>query len=130
MMQALLQQQLGESYVVESAGIWDKASGARANARSIMVMKERGIDLTPHVGRSATEVRLTDYSHIICVDEEVADGVRALLPSEASTTVVIANAGGGGIPDPYELGIEGYRTCLALLDEVIPSVASGIRDSD
>lgn len=130
MMQALLQQQLGESFVVESAGIWRKASGAPANARSIMVMNERGIDLTPHVGRWAGEVQLTDYSHVVCVDDEVADHVRALLPSEAGTTVVVANAGGGGIPDPYELGIEGYRTCLALLDEVMPSVAFGIRNSD
>jgi len=129
MMQALLQRELGESYIVESAGIWERASGARANARSIMVMEERGIDLTPHIGRSATEVQLTDYSHVICVDDEVADHVRGLLPSEAGIIVVVANAAGGGIPDPYELGIEGYRACLALLDEVMPSVAFGINNS-
>lgn len=123
MMQALLQQHLGTSFVVESAGVWRKASGAPANSRSIMVMKERGIDLTPHVGRWVGDVQLTDYSHIVCVDEQAADDVCALLPSQANPTIVVANADGGGIPDPYELGLEGYRACLALLDTVMPSVA-------
>ena len=67
-----------------------------------------------------------DYSHIVCVDEQAADGVRALLPSQADTTIMVANASGGGIPDPYELGIEGYRACLALLDTVMPAVVSEI----
>jgi protein-tyrosine-phosphatase len=126
MMQALLQQHLGKSFVVESAGVWRKAAGAPANSRSIMVMKERGLDLTPHIGRWVGDLQLTDYSHIICVDELAAVDVRALRPSEADTTIMIANAGGGGIPDPYELGIEGYRACLALLDTVMPIVASEI----
>jgi protein-tyrosine-phosphatase len=126
MMQALLQQHLGKSFVVESAGVWRKAVGASANSRSIMVMQERGIDLTPHVGRWVGDVPLTDYSHIVCVDEQAAADVRALLPSGADTSIMIANAGGGGIPDPYELGIEGYRACLALLDTVMPIVASEI----
>lgn len=93
-------------------------------------MKERGVDLTRHISRWAGDVRLTDYGHIICVDEQVADGVRALLPSEAGTTVVVVNAGGGGIPDPYALGMEGYRACLALLDKTMPIVASGIGNSN
>jgi protein-tyrosine-phosphatase len=126
MMQVLLQQHLGKSFVVESAGVWRKASGAPANSRSIMVMQERGLDLTPHIGRWVGDVRLTDYSHIVCVDEQAAADVRALLPSDANTTIVVANAGGGGIPDPYELGIEGYRACLALLDTVMPAIASEI----
>jgi len=126
MMQALLQQHLGKSFVVESAGVWRKAAGAPANSRSDMVMQERGLDLTPHIGRWVGDIRLTGYSHIVCVDEQAAADVRALLPSQADTTIVVANADGGGIPDPYELGLEGYRACLALLDAVMPNVASEI----
>lgn len=129
MMQALLQQQLGPSFIVESAGIWREGPGAPANARSVLLMKERGIDLTAHISRWTGDLRLTDYSHIICVDEEVADKMRAHLPPEAGTTVIIANGDGGGIRDPYELGLDGYRACLALLDEAIPVVASTIRNS-
>ena len=39
---------------------------------------------------------------------------------------MVANAHQGGIPDPYELGLAGYRDCLALLDQVMPHVAQRI----
>jgi hypothetical protein len=39
---------------------------------------------------------------------------------------MVANEHHGGIPDPYELGLAGYRDCLALLDEVMPRVAQHI----
>lgn len=41
----------------------------------------------------------------------------------ASANIVTANEHQGGIPDPYELGLAGYRECLALLDEVMPKIA-------
>jgi len=40
--------------------------------------------------------------------------------------VMVANEHQGGIPDPYELGLAGYRDCLALLDQVMPPVAQQI----
>ncbi len=130
MMQVLLQQHLGDAFVVESAGVWREAAGAKANARSVMVMGERGIDLKGHIGRWVEDVRLADYSHVICVDEQVAGSVRALVPPDTCTTVIVANARGGGVEDPYELGIEGYRACAALLDEVMPTIADEIRNSN
>ena len=39
---------------------------------------------------------------------------------------MVANEHRGGIPDPYEHGLAGYRDCLALLDEVMPHVARRI----
>jgi hypothetical protein len=39
---------------------------------------------------------------------------------------MVANEHQGGIPDPYELGLAGYRDCLALLDQVMPHVAQQI----
>ncbi len=40
---------------------------------------------------------------------------------------MVANGRQGGIPDPYEFGLAGYRDCLALLDRVMPQVAQHIR---
>jgi hypothetical protein len=40
--------------------------------------------------------------------------------------VMVANEHQGGIPDPYELGLTGYRDCLALLDRVMPPIAQHI----
>ncbi len=45
---------------------------------------------------------------------------------DASTTIVVANAENGGIPDPYEFGLQGYRDCLALLDVVMPEITRKI----
>lgn len=42
--------------------------------------------------------------------------------------MLVANELQGGIPDPYELGLQGYRDCLALLDQVMPQVAQCIRE--
>ena len=47
--------------------------------------------------------------------------------SADSANVIVANEQQGGIPDPYELGMVGYRNCLALLDDVMPDVAQRIR---
>ena len=51
MMQALLQQHLGEAFRVESAGVSRELSGRPANHRSVACMKERGVDLSGHVSR-------------------------------------------------------------------------------
>ena len=54
-----------------------------------------------------------------------ADKVRSALGAD-SASVMVANEHQGGIADPYELGLSGYRDCLALLDQVMPLVARHI----
>ncbi|HTP77475.1 MAG TPA: low molecular weight phosphatase family protein [Rhizomicrobium sp.] len=127
MMQAVLQELLGPDFQVESAGAGREAAGfARANARSIACMKERGIDLSGHASRWAGDLDLTQYGWIVCVGRDEADKVRAWLGSNASTVVIVANERQGGIPDPYEFGLPAYRDCLALLDAVMPAIARQI----
>ncbi len=125
MMQAVLQQHLGDAFQVESAGIRKQGTGLGANERSILCMKERGIDLTGHTRRYISELDLGQYSWIICVGPDEAETVRAAI-GDASTTILVANAENGGIPDPYEFGLQGYRDCLALLDVVMPKIVRQI----
>ena len=125
MMQAVLQQQLGVSFVVESAGMREGLAGRPANHRSVTCMSERGVDLGGHVSRWIGDLNLDQYQWIVCVGHDEADQVRSLLASD-KTRVIVANEHEGGIPDPYELGLAGYRDCLALLDEVMPPVARRI----
>ena len=125
MMQAVLQQQLGEAFQVESAGVLKPAAGRGANPRSILCMNERGVDLTGHTRRWTGDLDLGQYAWIICVGPDEAAQVRATL-GDAPTTVVVANAENGGIPDPYELGLQGYRDCLALLDVAMTDMARRI----
>ena len=125
MMQAVLQQQLGAAFLVESAGISRELAGRPANARSVACMKERGLDLNDHVSRWIGDLDLDQYRWIVCVGHDEADKVRSALGAD-SATVLVANASHGGIPDPYEHGLAGYRDCVALLDQVMPDVAQHI----
>ncbi|MBL8027509.1 MAG: low molecular weight phosphatase family protein [Fibrobacteres bacterium] len=122
MMQAVLQQHLGSTYLVESAGLSKDLAGRPANHRSVLCMKERGIDLSNHVSRWIGDLDLTQYRWIVTVGRDEADKILAFLGS-SPTKVIIANEDEGGIPDPYELGLPGYRECLALLDKTMPIAA-------
>jgi protein-tyrosine phosphatase len=125
MMQAVLQQHLGAAFRVESAGVSQALAGRPANHRSVACMKERGVDLSGHVSRWIGDLDLDQYRWIVCVGHAEADMVRSA-PGVDPARVLVANADQGGIPDPYELGLAGYRDCLALLDQVMPQVARRI----
>jgi protein-tyrosine phosphatase len=129
MMQAVLQQHLGPCFVVESAGLTKELAGRPANYRSVACMKERGVDLSGHVSRWIGDLDLDQYRWIVCVGREEADTVHSAMGAD-SAHVIVANEHHGGIPDPYELGLVGYRDCLALLDRVMPQVAQQIRGSE
>jgi len=88
-------------------------------------MKERGVDLSGHISRWIGDLNLDQYRWIVCVGHDEADQVRSALGAD-SARVMVANEHQGGIPDPYELGLAGYRDCLALLDQVMPPVAQQI----
>lgn len=124
MMQAVLQQRLGEAFQVESAGVSPQLAGRPANNRSVTCLQERGVDLSGHVSRWVGDLDLGQFRWIVCVGPGEADKVRALGADPAR--VIVANEDRGGVPDPYELGMAGYRDCLALLDEVMPQVARRI----
>ena len=123
MMQAVLQQHLGAAFLVESAGVSKELAGRPANGRSVACMKERGVDLSGHTSRWIGDLDLDQYRWIVCVGHDEAD--KAALGAD-SASVMVANEHQGGIPDPYELGMAGYRDCLALLDQVMPRVAQHI----
>jgi protein-tyrosine-phosphatase len=126
MMAALLQAHLGGGYRVDSAGLSKEPAGRSANHRSVTCLKERGVDLSRHVSRWVGDVDLSQYAWIVTVGEDEAAKVRSAL-ARPGANVIVANAARGGVPDPYELGMQGYRDCLALLDEVLPPIARQIQ---
>ena len=73
MMQAVLQEHLGASFLVESAGLSKELAGRPANHRSVACMKERGIDLSGHVSRWIGDLHLDQYRWIVCVGHDEAD---------------------------------------------------------
>ena len=126
MMQAVLQRHLGAAFLVESAGVSKELAGRPANHRSVTCMKERGVDLSGHISRWIGDLDLDQYRWIVCVGHDEADTVRSALAPNSAATVMVANEHQGGIPDPYEHGLAGYRDCLALLDRIMPHIAQQI----
>ncbi len=129
MMAALLARHLGDEYVVESAGLDEHLAGRPANHRSVTCMDERGIDLRGHRSRWVGDVGLGSFGWIVCVGGDEADQVRATLGRQRidGPTVLVANEDGGGVPDPYDHGLAGYRACVTLLDQALPAVAAQIQ---
>ena len=125
MMQAVLQQHLGAAFLVESAGVSRELAGRPANNHSVACMNERGVDLSGHISRWIGDLDLDQYRWIVCVGHDEANKVRSALGA-VSASVMVANEHQGGIPDPYGLGLAGYRDSLALLDQVMPNVAQQI----
>lgn len=126
MMEAVLQQFLGADFQVESAGVSRELAGRPANVHAVACLAERGIDLRAHVSRWVGQLELADYRWVVCVGQAEADSVRGL-PGADPERILVANAEGGGVPDPYGLGRAGYLECLALLDRVLPQVTQRIR---
>ena len=78
MMQAVLQQHLGDEFLVESAGISRELANRPANPRSVTCMKERGLDLSGHISRWIGDLDLDEYRWIVCVGSDEADTVRSI----------------------------------------------------
>jgi protein-tyrosine-phosphatase len=109
---------------VESAGTYVGVSpeclGSPAHPHAVECMTQRKINITNHHSRPLSALCIKDYDLIICMSEAELDYVAKLRPRGA---ILLANATGGGIPNPWEKGKEAYRHCAAILamvaDEVV-----------
>ena len=117
MFRALLIQELrGKEVEVESAGLVDRF-GAPASQHAVECMRERGLDITDHRSRRASDLDLTTYDHIYCVEEVLAQQLTALgAPREKVEVVEISN--------PYGKDLETYRACAEVLSRLAVTVAS------
>src|SRR5262245_3983694 len=91
MMQAVLQQQLGAGFRVESAGVSRELAGRPANRNAITCMRERGIDLSGHVSRWIGDLDVAQFGWIVCVGEGEARAVRSVA-GVVPSSVIVANA--------------------------------------
>jgi protein-tyrosine-phosphatase len=125
MLAALLQKELGENFLVESAGVARR--GGYAQEYAILCMWEKEIDLINHESRWVGNLHLSTYSHIVCVDDATAVQVTKFLNGRKDTIVLIANKERGGISNPSEKGLPAFRECLALLEKTLFSLTEQIR---
>jgi len=117
MLQALLSRNLPrENFEIESAGLADR-SGAPASPHAIECMREMGLDITAHKSRKASDLELSSYDHIYCVEEVLATKLIALgAPRERTEVVEVSN--------PYGQDLEVYRVCVEVLSQLAKTLAS------
>jgi protein-tyrosine-phosphatase len=128
MMAALLQKELGNEFQMESAGWFRNQVGEPASENAVFFMRVRGIDISEHKARWIRDLDLKAFSHIVCVNPDMAYNIRSNLEND-QTMVLIAGVEVGGVPDPYGKGRDAYRECANLLDKAMHEIAAIIRNS-
>ncbi len=80
-------------------------------------MRERGLDITNHRSRKASDRDLASYNHIYCVEEALAQQLIALgAPSEKVKVIEVSN--------PYGKDLETYRACADVLSQLSGTLVS------
>lgn len=120
----------GITGVIESAGTADWNVGGRADARTVQVALERGIDLRGHRAR---QIHLGDFDRfdlIVVMDQSNYNAVSKLAPEEMRGKVrrllEYLQDHNGDVPDPYHGGETGFQSnfdvihkgCSALAEEL------------
>lgn len=131
MMEVFLQDELAklelEDFQVESAGTLKEAEGKPANELSRLEVAKRGLSLDAHVARHIGSIGdLSAFDLILCVGSDEAGQVTAICP-EARDLIEVVNAATGGIPNPYQLGREAYRTCAETIKAAMAEIAHRLK---
>lgn len=117
MLQALLSEKLRDKdFDVESAGLADRF-GTPASIHAVECMREKGLDITNHRSRKASDLDLTSYDRIYCVEEVLIQQLIALgAPNDRVEVVEVSN--------PYDKDLETYRACAEILSRLAATLAS------
>jgi len=111
MLQAILSRNLSrQKFEIESAGLSGNADRP-ASPNAIECMRERGLDITGHRSRRASDLNLHSYDHIYCVEEVLSQQLIELgAPKERIEVVEVSN--------PYGKDLKTYRACAEALSGI------------
>ena len=117
MAEALMKKKCPDKYDTEisSCGLC-AFSGDSATPESIAVMQDYGIDLSSHRARPFNAYMADAYDIFCVMTENHATALSQIIPKEKILIL------GGGIPDPYGLGIDAYKKCANLIDKAIATL--------
>lgn len=113
---SMVQQRLGDSVRVESAGIHG-LSGHEAAHEAVVVAREHGMDLREHRARHVREIDLRKYDLIIALTPSIAQVLR----EEGARDEQIV---GLDVADPFGSGVEEFRRCFEEIERQIDRVES------
>jgi len=127
MMAAFLQKELGDKFEVESAGLCEETAGRSAGECAIKCMMEEGIDISSQKSSWIKNVDLSEFSHIVSVDEETEKMLSEHALGLRDIKFIVANEEQGGVFDPYGMDQHIYKECANLIEKSAAAIASQIR---
>ena len=101
---------------VESAGL-GALVGMPADDKAIAVMRERGIDITPHRARQITRHMCLDAELVLVMEGDQRRRLLELVPEASGRVFRMGEHARRDVPDPYRQPPTAFRDALALIEE-------------
>lgn len=125
MAEGLLRAKLEENGIeaeVNSAGLAAE-EGMPASENSVLVCKERGVDLSAHRSKVLTYEMLRECDLIYCMTRGQASSLIMAAPFAAGKVNVLEPE----VPDPYGGDIDRYRRARDTIEAALPAVLEKLR---
>ena len=125
-------EKLGMPVEVRSAGI-GTYNGITASNEAVEVMKERGIDISGHIGRRLTKDMIDRADLILAMEDFQIDYILDLQPDAKNRTFLVKkfknpeHLKNPNIPDPIGKPKEVYEECLLTIKEQTERLANLLR---
>jgi protein-tyrosine phosphatase len=104
---------------IDSAGTLDYHAGRPADARSIALAAEAGLDLGPHRARQVRADDFRDFELIVAMDRRNIADLRRVAPASAWGRIRLlmsfAGQAQGEVPDPYHGGRTEFERSFSLI---------------
>jgi protein-tyrosine phosphatase len=118
-----------QSVEIDSAGTGDWHVGSPPDARAIRHAAKRGYDLRSLRARQFDASDFERFDHIYAMDAAVLDELEAMKPAGYEGRLalfldVAPHVGSREVPDPYQLGPEGFEEVLDLVEEASAALAA------
>ena len=110
---------LSKKVIVDSAGTGSCAA-VRAATNTIQVMREEGIDVSLHRGKSVTPELLKKSDLIFVMERMHRSSVLSMLPNADSRTMLLRET--EGIPDPVGKALDEYRYVRNIIKDKVENI--------
>ena len=125
----------GSTWNIQSAGI-NAIEDSPPSRLSQAVMAERGIDISNHRAKTASQELLNDHRLILCMEKLHRQILSARFPADTGRISQLSEMIGQdfSVEDPFGMTLEDYRKTAdvieRLLQEGFPEIADLSRESD
>ncbi|ESU29241.1 protein tyrosine phosphatase [Flavobacterium limnosediminis JC2902] len=122
-----------EQFEVDSAGTGSWHIGQKPDERSVLIAKNKGLDITHQRGRQINKADFDIFDYIYVMDISNYHNVIALAPDEEAklkVTMILDELFPGenvDVPDPYFGGQNGFEQVFMMLDEACEIIAQKLK---